>query len=240
MNDGGRSSAGKITYNYKFIFNNGVEKEFNIELDSVTLNLIQTGDKACPEWTKLSCFKCPNCILDERQYEFCPIAVNTVDIIDYFSNFISFEQVEVIVTAEERKYIQRVSLQHGVSSLIGIYMVTSGCPIFEKLKPMVRFHLPFATIEETKYRAISMYLLAQYFLYQHGSQPDWDLKKLAEAYENVRVVNESFCKRLRTIEGKDANLNALVVLDVFADSVNFSIDSRMVDDLDYLFKGYFK
>jgi hypothetical protein len=240
MNDGGLSSAGKITYSYEFIFKNGVEREFNIELDSVTLNLIQTGNKACPEWTKLNCFKCPNCILDERQYEFCPIAVNMVDIMDYFSNFVSHESAEVIVTAKERKYIKRVTLQHGVSSLIGIYMVTSGCPIFEKLKPMVRFHLPFASIEETKYRAISMYLLAQYFLYQQGSQPDWDLKKLAEAYENVRVVNESFCKRLRTIEGKDANLNAVVVLDIFADSVNFSIDSRMVGDLDYLFKGYLK
>jgi len=72
MNDGGLSSAGKITYSYKFIFKNGVEREFNIELDSVTLNLIKTGDKACPEWTKLSCFKCPDCILDERQYGFCP------------------------------------------------------------------------------------------------------------------------------------------------------------------------
>jgi heterodisulfide reductase subunit C len=240
MNYGGHSSVGKITYNYKFIFKNGVEKEFNIELDSVTLNLTQTRNKDCPEWTKLSCFKCPNCILDERQYEFCPIAVNIIDIIAYFSNFASYESAEVIVTAEERKYIKRVSLQHGVSSLIGIYMVTSGCPIFEKLKPMVRFHLPFATIEETKYRAISMYLLAQYFLYQRGIQPDWDLKKLAETYENIRIVNESFCKRLRTIEGKDANLNAVVVLDVFADSVNLSIDMRMADDLDYLFKGYFK
>jgi heterodisulfide reductase subunit C len=240
MNDDRRSFTGKITYNYKFIFNNGGEKEFNIDLDRVTFNLIQTGDKAFPEWTKLSCFKCPNCILDERQYEFCPIAVNMVDIIDYFSNFVSHEPVEVIVTAQERKYIKRVTLQHGVSSLIGIYMVTGGCPIMEKLKPMVRFHLPFATIEETKYRAISMYLLAQYFLYQRDSQPDWDLKKLAETYENIRIVNESFCKRLRTIEGKDANLNAVVVLDIFADSVNFSIDSRMVDDLDYLFKGYLK
>lgn len=240
MNDSIRSSADKIKYNYKFIFKNGVKREFNIELDSVTLNLIKTGNKACPEWTKLNCFKCPNCILDERKYEFCPIAVNMVDVIDYFSKLVSYESVEVIVTAKERKYIKRVTLQHGVSSLIGIYMVTSGCPIFEKLKPMVRFHLPFASIEETKYRAISMYLLAQYFLYQHGSQPDWDLKKLAEAYENVKVVNESFCKRLRTITGKDANLNALIVLDIFAGSVNFSIDSRMVDDLDYLFKGYLK
>jgi len=240
MNDVDRSSADKITFNYKFIFKNGTEKEFNIELDSVNLNLIRTGNKICPEWTKLNCFKCPNCTLDERQYEFCPIAVNMIDIIDYFGNFVSYEPVEVIVTAPERKYIKKVTLQHGVSSLIGIYMVTSGCPILEKLKPMVRFHLPFATIEETKYRAISMYLLAQYCINQHGEKPDWDLYKLADAYENIRTVNESFCKRLRTIESKDVNLNALVVLDIFADSVNMSIDRRMVDDLDYLFKGYFK
>lgn len=240
MNEDGRGSADKITYNYKFIFKNGVEREFTIELDSVTLNLIQTENKTGPEWTKLKCFKCPNCILDERQYEFCPIALNLVDIVDYFGNFSSYEPVEVIVTAPERKYMNKVSLQHGVSSLIGIYMVTSGCPILEKLKPMVRFHLPFATIEETKYRAISMYLMAQYCVYQRGNQPDWDLTKLADAYENVRVVNENFCKRLRKIEHKDANLNALVVLDIFADSVNFSIDRRMADDLDYLFKGYLK
>jgi heterodisulfide reductase subunit C len=239
MNKDVHSSAGKVTYNYKFIFKNGAQREFNIELDGVTLNLIQTIDKARPEWTKLSCFKCPNCTLND-QYEFCPVAVNMEDIIDYFRNFASHEPVEVIVATPERNYIKRVPLQHGVSSLIGIYMVTSGCPVFEKLKPMVRFHLPFATIEETKYRAISMYLLGQYFLYQQGSQPDWDLKKLAQAYENVRIVNESFCKRLRTIEGKDATLNALIVLDIFADSVNFSIDSHMVDDLDYLFRGYLK
>jgi hypothetical protein len=85
-----------------------------------------------------------------------------------------------------------------------------------------------------------MYLMAQYCVNQRGNQPDWDLTKLADAYENVRVVNENFCKRLRMIEHKDANLNALVVLDIFADSVNFSIDRRMADDLDYLFKGYLK
>ena len=240
MSEGGNISAGPITYNYKFIFKDEVEKEFNIVLDRVTLNIIQIGNKINPEWTKLSCFKCPNCILDKTKHEYCPVAVNMVEVIDYFSNLASKESVAVIVTSEERKYRKRVTLQQGVSSLIGIYMVTSGCPILETLKPMVRFHLPFATIEETKYRAISMYLMAQYFLYKHGRLPDWDLKKLAEAYENITVVNKSFYKRLRTIEVKDATLKAVIVLDIFADSVNFSIDSRMVDELDYLFKGYFK
>lgn len=238
MNDE-HGSSGKVTYNYRFIFKDGSEKEFNIELDGVTLNLLPTDKQDCPEWTKLSCFKCPNCTLNDK-YEYCPIAINMVDVIDYFRDFFSYERVDVVVTSQERKYIRTVSLQHGVSSLIGIYMVTSGCPVMEILKPMVRFHLPFATIEETKYRAISMYLMAQYFLYQRGRQPDWDLKKLAEAYENVRTVNENFCKRLRMIEGQDASLNAVVVLDIFADSVNFSMDGRMADDLSYLFKGYFQ
>jgi hypothetical protein len=144
MDDHIHIPADTIKYNYKFIFKNGEEQEFNIELDRFSLNIIQTGEKYCPKWTKLNCCKCPNCTLDERKHEFCPIAVNLEDIVDYFSIYTSSEPVEVIVTANERTYLKKVTLQQGVSSLIGIYMVTSGCPVMEKLKPMVRFHLPFA------------------------------------------------------------------------------------------------
>lgn len=238
MDDFLRSSADKIKYHYKFIFKSGEEAEFNIALDRFSLDIIQKGEKYCPEWTKLNRCKCPNCTLNERKNKFCPIAVNLEDIIDYFSIFVSSEPVEVIVTANERTYLKKVTLEQGVSSLIGIYMVTSGCPVMEKLKPMVRFHLPFATMEETMYRAISMFLVSQYFSYRHGGKAEWDLKNLTEAYENVKIVNKSFLKRLQTIDTKDSNLKAVVVLDYFAKIVNFSIDSKMVDDLHYLFEGY--
>ncbi len=227
-----------IKYNYIFKFNNGEEQEFNIALDRYSLDLIQQEDKYCPKWTKLNNCKCPNCSLDEKKHKFCPIAVNMEDIIDYFSVFVSSEPVDVLVTTNERTYLKKVTLQQGVSSLIGIYMVTSGCPVMEKLKPMVRFHLPFATMEETMYRAISMFLVSQYFSHQHGGNAEWDLKKLYAAYENVKIVNKSFLKRLKTIDTKDSNLKAVVVLDYFATIVNFSIDSKMVDDLNYLFEGY--
>lgn len=105
---------------------------------------------------------------------------------------------------------------------------------------MVRFHLPFATLEETIYRAISMFLVSQYFIYRHGGYPEFHLDKLSEAYENVKIVNESFLKRLQTIDTKDSNLQAVVVLDHFAKGVNFSINSKMVDDLSYLFEGYIR
>lgn len=235
-----RISGDKIKYNYKFIFKSGEEQEFNIELERFSLNSKPPGRKFCPDWTKLNFCKCPNCTLDERQHEYCPIAVNLAEIIDCFSIFSSSEPVEVIVTANDRTYLKEVTLQQGVSSLIGIYMVTSGCPVMEKLKPMVRFHLPFATMEETLYRAISMYLMSQYFLSRHGGRPDWSLKKLYKAYENVIIVNKSFYKRLQTTDAKDANLDALIVLDYFAQIVNFSIDSKMVDKFYYLFEGYIR
>ncbi len=237
MADRAPDSADKIKFNYRFIFKSGEEQEFNIELNRFTLNLIQTSEPYHPAWTKLDYFKCPNCTLDERKHPYCPIAVNLADIVDCFSVFVSNEPVEVIVTTNERTYSKEVPLQNGVSSLLGIYMVTSGCPVMEKLKPMVRFHLPFATLEETTYRAISMYLISQYFTYKHGGNPEWSLQKLSDAYDNIKKVNESFLKRLNTIDTKDSNLKAVVVLDYFAKGINFSIDSKMVDDLDYMLAG---
>lgn len=60
---------------------------------------------------------------------------------------------------EERTYSKDTLLQQGLASLLGIVMTTSGCPVLEPLKPMVRFHLPFATLTETVYRMVSMCLV---------------------------------------------------------------------------------
>ncbi len=117
-------------------------------------------------------------------------------------------------------------------------MVTSGCPIMEKLKPMVRHHLPFATTEETTYRVLSMYLLAQYFLYKRGKKPDWDLKGLVDIYDNIRTLNKAFCGRISHVEFKDAGINAVVILDNFADMVRYSIDKDNLDKIEVLFEAY--
>ena len=61
---------------------------------------------------------------------------------------------------------------------------------------MVRFHLPFATREETMYRVVAMYLMAQYFRQRNGLEPDWEMADLVHMYEDVTVVNKSFVDRL--------------------------------------------
>lgn len=238
MDRGNNNTKNIISYHYTFVLQNGVKKEVHVQLDKKTLNLVHEQAKTHPQWTELSSFKCPNCPLDEDQNTFCPIAVNLVELIDFFGSSLAYEEVDVCITTEERGYTKRTTLQTGLSSVIGIYMVTSGCPIMEKLKPMVRYHLPFATLEETQYRVISMYVLSQYFLYKRGKVPDWEFKGLVKIYDDIRIVNKNFCDKLAKIGIEDASINALVRLDIFADSVPFTITEDMLDDIELLFSAY--
>ena len=229
-----------ICYHYCFTFADGTVKEFHIDCDAETLRIRKPSPSVYPEWTKLSFCRCPPCPLDEKQHTNCPVAVNLIDLVISFGDSVSFEQVDVAIETKERSYRKYTALSKGISSMLGIYMVTSGCPVMEKLKPMVRYHLPFATNEETTYRAVSMYLFAQYFIGKRGRRPDWELKDLVRIYEDVRMVNEYFCQRLAKSRslGKDANMNAMVILDCLADSLQFSINKDMLKDFETLFQAY--
>jgi hypothetical protein len=228
-----------LNFVYKFRYNNNFEKVFNIVLDDETLNIIQQEKESYPEWTLLNNNRCSICKLEESRHKYCPIAKNLVEPIEFFKNSLSYEQAEIIVETKNRNYYKNTAVQKGLSSLIGIYMTTSGCPAMEKLKPMVRFHLPFATLEETKFRIMSMYLLAQYMLYLKNKTPDWDLKILTKIYSDIKIVNQSFCNRLTPVLNKDASTNAVVILNCFAESVIFTINNEsLVKELEYFFKPY--
>ncbi len=227
-----------IDFIYKFRFNKGLEKIFKLTIDEETLYLIQEEKDTYPQWTLLNNQKCPHCYLNEKVVQYCPIAKNLVEPIDFFKNSLSYEELDIYVETKTRNYHKKTSLQKGLSSLIGIYMTTSGCPIMEKIKPMVRFHLPFATLEETKFRMMSMYLLAQYLLYIKNKQPDWNMNNLVKIYADIKKVNEYFCKRLASIVQHDANTNAIIILNCFAESVLFSIDKYIWEELERFFKPY--
>jgi hypothetical protein len=160
-------------------------------------------------------------------HAYCPIALNFADIAEQFKDMVSHQEVTVTVTTEERLYSKDTTVQQGLSPLVGIVMATSGCPVMEQLKPMVRFHLPFATLEETIFRMVSMYLVAQYFQKQNGGSAEWNLDGLAKVYAEVGVVNRDFAQRLRDAAKKDANVNALVNLDCFATMVPLAAEETL-------------
>ena len=238
MNQQSKSQKKTISFHYKFTLSDGNIREFGLELDSETLSLARKEKEIYPEWTRLPYHKCPNCPLSDAQHMHCPIAANLVGLVEFFKDSISHEEVDVEITTETRRYVKHTSLQIGISSLIGIYMVTSGCPVMDKLRPMVRTHLPFATGEESMYRTLSMYLLAQFFLYKRGQKPDWDFEKLTEIFEEIHVVNNSFSQRLRGTALQDAILNAVAFLDFTAEFANISLRTKNLDKIEHLFQAY--
>ena len=234
-----QNSSDELIFNYKFIFSGGREKTFNVRVDKDSLNVIRSKAEVLPEWAKLKNFKCDHCPLDESKYEYCPLAVNLSDVISFFSDLSSFEKVDVIIDTGNRQIRKSTSMHNGVSSLLGVLMVASNCPVMGKLKPMMRFHLPFSSIEETEYRVLSMYLLAQFFLWKKGKEPDWEMKNLVDIYADIKILNRNVCKKISEIESRDTSINAVVMLNNFAEHVTFILNKKILDNIEVLFKDYF-
>lgn len=227
-----------LQYRYHFQLADGQERTFEVRLDHDSLNLRTAPRAQHPEWTRLAYHQCPHCPLNTATHPHCPVALNLVDLVAAFDETISYTQGRVLVDVDERRYEKDVPAQKGISGLLGIYMVTSQCPVMEKLKPMVRFHLPFATPDETLYRSLSMYLLAQFFVARDGGVPDWTLAGLVKVYEDVKIVNQHMAKRLRAVLSQDAGVNAVVILDTFAENAKYQITTDRLDDLKKLFAAY--
>ncbi len=221
-----KTPPARLQYTYVFQFPNGSEKRFEVILDARTLELLPGAAAPRPEWTKLPYHQCDDCPLADS-VSHCPIAVNLSTLVDSFKDELSFETTTVTVRTPDRTYARETTLQQGLSSIIGIYMVTSGCPVMDNLRPNVRFHLPFATGEETIYRAVSMYLLTQYFRMRRGEAPDWTLDHLAEVYKGVWMVNKGITQRLAHASTKDANVNAVIVLSTFGSNLNEHLEDSL-------------
>lgn len=228
------SEAENLIYHYIFSFDDGKEKDFLLQFNKKTLNLITQERENYPTWVSLGCNRCSHCSLDEKVYSMCPIAINVLEIIEQFKDYYSYDRVNVTVDCNGRNYFKNLSVQDGLSSLLGLCMVTSDCPVMRKLKPLVLYHLPFSNMNETEFRVISMYLTAQYFIYKEGGEPDLDLKDLVALYKDIRLVNISFSKRLKEIDMKDANVNALVNLDCFATTLTKAMEENRLSDLKHL------
>jgi hypothetical protein len=206
-----------VRYRYTITFKDGGEKRFQVDIDAETLALIESPRESYPEWTQLTFHKCPNCPLDEARHERCPVAASLVDVVEAFKDSPSYEEVDVTVQAANRSYLRHGALQTAVSSLLGLHMVTAGCPILNKLRPMVDMHLPFMSRDETMFRMIAMYVMSQFFRQRAGEPADWELTGLGRHLEEIRTVNVAFCRRLNAIPMKDASVNALVILSTLGD-----------------------
>jgi hypothetical protein len=227
------------TYHYTFSFDDGSRISLDVILDSVDLTYQNPPPAELPDWTRLEYMQCLNCPLDPNVVSHCPVAVNLVQVSDSFNETVSHRNAVITIRTKERTYMKECGVQEGLGALLGIVMATSGCPVLDKLRPMVRTHLPFSSFREILYRAVSMYIMAQQFREKKGLEARYDLNGLREIYEAVSDVNHAMSNRMRAHFDEDANVNAIVVLNCMAQFTAITLEDDLLDELDVLFKAYY-
>lgn len=216
----------EITFNYSFDFTNGVKKRFLIKLDPQT-SLMKSVVLNKSDWTILSTHQCSCCRLDRNCVGYCPIAVNIADLVSSFKDILSHESCTVSCITTERTVVKETIVQDGLSSIMGIIMATSGCPTMDLLRPMARFHLPFATVDESMFRSVSIYLLRQFFIDKDGDPGDFQLKRIKQYWEQIEKVNEGVLNRIKFATELDADRNAIVILNCLAQILTMEIDEDL-------------
>jgi uncharacterized protein DUF6901 len=213
--------------NYEFRLPDSPVKFFNISLDKENLRVISATRPDTPYWAQLGFHQCQCCPLTEADNKFCPICLNISEIVEEFKDIKSIDKCVVQCITPERTVFKDTDVQEGLSSILGIFMATSDCPKMHLLKPMARFHLPFATGEETIIRSTSFFLLRQYFEYRNGNISEINLKGMDEYYREIQLVNAGILTRINAITPKDADSNAIIILNSLAELLVMACENSL-------------
>ncbi len=217
------------TISYRFFVpkEKQVQIDLNFDDDTYRLQIDEDGEK--PDWARLSHQKCSNCPLAD-DIEWCPAALGIAQFLPAFKAKFSYEKTVVEVETPTRTVVTKATFQTGIASLLGLTCATSGCPHTKFLRPLARFHLPFATEQETVFRSLSAYLLTQYKInHDKGENKPLSFEGLNEAYATLSVVNSFLAERLRDGVERDAALNAVMILDGFALITPENTDGSFLD-----------
>ncbi len=201
---------------YQFELPDNQTENFELIFDEETIEILPDKQTDAPFWTDLTYHQCPHCPLTQESHPQCPVALNLSTAINRFDRLMSFEMVDVKVISSERQVLQKTSAQEGISSLMGLLIAGSSCPLTHFFKPMARFHLPFANKDETMWRAAATFLLARYFTDEGLQDDDMTLEGLIKIYDDIAILNDYVVERLRAATSRDSAVNALVHLDVYA------------------------
>jgi hypothetical protein len=219
---------------YCFDLPDGSRKTLDFSFDPQDFRLRNPAPAEPPFWTELEFSQCANCPLSKAEHAHCPAALQMVGAVETLKALVSFDTVGVTVTQSERTIYAQTSAQQALSSVLGLIMATAGCPWTDRLRPMARFHLPFASELETVYRSICMYLLAREL---GGSGGAIGYAALEALYENLHLVNRDMSRRLGAATRTDPARNAMALLDSYTSLLPAALDSSL-EDLKPLFGAW--
>jgi hypothetical protein len=213
---------------YRFDLPNGSQQSLELLFDPKDFRLVNLVPAEPPFWTELKFNQCSNCPLSTQEHSHCPAAVHMAPAIDSLKALVSFDTVGVTVEQEERTVHVETSAQQALSSVLGLIMATAGCPWTDRLRPMARFHLPFASETETVYRSVCMFLLARELIGAEADQGE-GFEPLERLYENLHTVNRDVSRRLGAATRTDPARNAIALLDSYTTLLPLALESLLAE-----------
>jgi hypothetical protein len=219
---------------YRFDLPDGSQKTLDFAFDPTNFRLSNAPPAEPPFWTELEFNQCVNCPLSARDHAHCPAALQMATTLEPLKALISFDTVGVTVVQSERTMYTETTAQQAMSSVLGLIMATAGCPWTDHLRPMARFHLPFASEAETLYRSVSMYLLSREIAPVDGGS---SFAPLEELYKNLHLVNRDMSRRLGAATHTDPARNAIALLDTYTTLLPAALE-RSLDELKPLFDAW--
>ncbi len=226
--------SGPLRVHYRFDLPDGSHRVLDLDFDPLSFRLTTPPPCDPPFWTELRFSQCANCPLSVGQHPRCPAALNMWVAVDLLDALASYDEVRTTVVQAQRTVHAETTVQQALSSVFGLIMATAGCPWTDRLRPMARFHLPFASEEETLYRSVSMYLLARELC---GTDQAGGFTPLEDLYENLHVVNRGMARRLGAATRTDPARNAIALLDAHTLLLPAALDSSL-DELRPLFDAW--
>jgi hypothetical protein len=209
---------------YGFDLPNGSKKHVDLCFDPKNFRLTNDVPAEPPFWTELKFSQCANCPLSSEEHTHCPSALHMAPAVELLKELVSFDTVGVTVTQAERTVHAETSAQQALSSVLGLIMATSGCPWTDKLRPMARYHLPFASEAETVYRSVCMFLLARELT---GTAEPSGFAELKDLYDSLHVVNRDMSRRLGAATRTDPARNAMALLDSYTTLLPAALESSL-------------
>jgi hypothetical protein len=219
---------------YRFDLPDGSQKTLDFTFDPKDFRLRNPAPAEPPFWTALEFSQCANCPLSKAEHSHCPAALQMANAVETLKALVSFDTVGVTVMQSERIIYAQTSAQQALSSVLGLIMATAGCPWTDRLRPMARFHLPFASELETVYRSICMFLLAREL---SGAGDTAGYAALETLYQNLHLVNRDMSRRLGAATRSDPARNAMALLDSFTTLLPAALDSSL-EELKPLFGAW--
>lgn len=217
-----------ILITYQLTSPDGRTRTFELRFDPDSFELDLPETQQPPPWAKLDHQQCHHCPLNTADTEFCPLAASINPLVEFARDLPSYDAMVVDVTTHERTYRMETTAQRAISSLMGLIIPASGCPLTECLRPLARFHVPNASQEETMARVMSFYMLSTYLANKDAKRPnDVDFGKLKRIYNDLHTINRYMAERLKHVCAADSTLNAIVILDTFTMFLPLEIDDSL-------------